>query len=97
MLSPYSGESVGRVARSGADDARRALDAAAAVLAEPLPGHRRAAILDEVARLLEARRDEAAEIISAEAGKPIKTARVEGRARGLDVPLRRGRGQEARR
>ncbi len=77
VLSPYSGERVGRVARGGAAETRRALDAAAAALDEPLPAHRRAAILDECARLLEARRDEAAALICAEAGKPLKTARVE--------------------
>ncbi len=47
--SPYSGEVVGRVPKSGADDARRAVDAAAAVLESPLPAHERAAILDRVA------------------------------------------------
>jgi acyl-CoA reductase-like NAD-dependent aldehyde dehydrogenase len=77
VLSPYSGETVGRVAKCGAGEAKRALDAAAAALAEPLAAHRRAAILDAVAIALEARRDEAAEIICAEAGKPLKTARVE--------------------
>jgi acyl-CoA reductase-like NAD-dependent aldehyde dehydrogenase len=77
VSSPYSGEVVGRVAKCGAGEARRALDAAAAALAEPLPAYRRAAILDAVATALEARRDEAAELICAEAGKPLKAARVE--------------------
>ncbi len=77
VTSPYSGAPVGRVAKGGAAEAGRALDAAAAALAEPLPAHRRAAILDEVAGLLEARRDEAAGLICAEAGKPLKAARVE--------------------
>ena len=77
VRSPYSGETVGRVARGGAAEAGRALDAAAAALREPLPAHRRAAILDEAARLLEERRDEAAALICAEAGKPLKAARVE--------------------
>ena len=44
---------------------------------EPLPAHERAAILDRVARLLEERHDEVAETICAEAGKPMKAARVE--------------------
>ncbi|MEI8105885.1 MAG: aldehyde dehydrogenase family protein [Actinomycetes bacterium] len=77
VVSPYSGDIVGRVARGGAAETARALDAAAAALTEPIPGHRRATILDEVARLLDARREEAATLICAEAGKPLKTARVE--------------------
>jgi acyl-CoA reductase-like NAD-dependent aldehyde dehydrogenase len=77
VTSPYSADVVGRVPRVGAAEARAALDAAAGALAEPLPAHRRAAILDDVARLLAARRDEAAQTICAEAGKPLKTARVE--------------------
>ena len=44
---------------------------------EPLPAHERARILDTTARLLDERREEAAQIISAEAGKPLKAARVE--------------------
>ncbi|MDQ7860492.1 aldehyde dehydrogenase family protein [Peribacillus frigoritolerans] len=42
-----------------------------------LPSHKRAAILETLASLLESRKDEAAEIIAKEAAKPIKTAMVE--------------------
>jgi acyl-CoA reductase-like NAD-dependent aldehyde dehydrogenase len=77
VRSPYSDEVVGRVARGGAAEARQALDAAAAALHEPLPAHERARILDATARLLGERHDEAARTISAEAGKPMKAARVE--------------------
>ena len=68
VRSPYSGDVVGTVPKRGADDARRAVDAAAAALASPLPAHERARILDRVAHLLEERQDEAARLISAEAG-----------------------------
>ena len=44
---------------------------------EPLPAHERAAILDRVAALLVERHDEVARTICAEAGKPMKAARVE--------------------
>ena len=44
---------------------------------EPLPAHERARILDAVAHLLEKRQEDAARAISAEAGKPLKAARVE--------------------
>src|SRR6266508_4018020 len=75
--SPYSGEVVGRVPRGGADEVRRAIDAAERAMAEPLPAHRRAEILVRVAGYLGRRHDEVARTISAEAGKPMKAARVE--------------------
>jgi len=77
VRSPYSGEVVGRVAKGGAAEARRAIEAAAAALRDPLPAHERARVLDTVAHLLDERQDEAARTISAEAGKPLKAARVE--------------------
>jgi acyl-CoA reductase-like NAD-dependent aldehyde dehydrogenase len=77
VRSPYSGDVVGRVAKAGADEARRAVDAAARALEAPLPAHERAALLDRVAGLLRERHEDMAQTICAEAGKPIKTARVE--------------------
>jgi acyl-CoA reductase-like NAD-dependent aldehyde dehydrogenase len=77
VRSPYSGEVVGRVARASAEHARRAIDAAERAMADPLPAHERAEILDRVAEALRRRGDEAARLISEEAGKPLKAARVE--------------------
>ncbi len=77
VRSPYDGSLVGRVPKGGAPQARDALDAAEAAMQDPLPAHERAAILDRVAALLGERGDEAARIISSEAGKPMKAARVE--------------------
>jgi acyl-CoA reductase-like NAD-dependent aldehyde dehydrogenase len=77
VRSPFSGEVVGRVAKGGAAETRRALDAAERAMAEPLPAHKRAEILVRVAGYLGKRHDEVAQTISAEAGKPMKTARVE--------------------
>jgi acyl-CoA reductase-like NAD-dependent aldehyde dehydrogenase len=79
VKSPYSGETVGRVAKGGAEETRRAVDAAEAALAEPLPAHKRAEILVKVAGYLGRRHDEVARQISDEAGKPMKAARVEAR------------------
>src|SRR4051795_1365048 len=79
VASPYSGETVGRVAKAGTDEARRAIDAAEAAMREPLPAHKRAEILVRVAALLGRRHDEVARTISDEAGKPLKAARVEAR------------------
>jgi acyl-CoA reductase-like NAD-dependent aldehyde dehydrogenase len=77
VTSPYDGSVVGRVAYGGADDARRAIDAAERAMAEPIPAHRRAAVLDGVAELLRERRDEFARTIAEEAGKPLTTAGME--------------------
>src|SRR5689334_8073327 len=77
VRSPYSGDVIGRVAKAGAAETRRAIDAAARALESQLPAHERAAILDRVADLLRERHEDMARTICAEAGKPIKTARVE--------------------
>jgi acyl-CoA reductase-like NAD-dependent aldehyde dehydrogenase len=77
VRSPYSGELVGRVAKAGAAEARRAIDAAEEAMREPLPAHKRAEILVRVAGALGRRQDEVARLISDEAGKPMKAARVE--------------------
>ena len=77
VRSPYSGAVLGRVAKGGEDEARRAVDAAARALETPLPAHKRAEILVKVAGLIGRRHEEIARTISDEAGKPIKAARVE--------------------
>src|SRR6187397_2780824 len=77
VRSPYSGDLVGRVPKAGAAEARRAVDAAEAAMREPLPAHKRAEILVRVAGFLGRRHDEVARTISAEAGKPLKAAKVE--------------------
>src|SRR5689334_23754222 len=82
--SPYSGEVVGRVAKAGAAETKRAIDAAAEAMRDPLPAHKRAEILVRVAGALGRRHEEAAQTICAEAGKPLKTARVEA-SRGMST------------
>ena len=77
VRSPYSGEVVGRVAKAGVEETRRAIDAAEQAMREPLPAHRRAEILVRVAGHLGRRQDELAQTICAEAGKPMKAARIE--------------------
>ena len=77
VRSPYSGEVVGRVPMAGAADARRAVEAAEAAMRDPLPAHKRAEILVRVAGALGRRHDEVARLISDEAGKPMKAARIE--------------------
>ena len=71
VTSPYSGEVVGRVAKAGADETRRAIDAAEQALQEPLPAHKRAEILVKVVAGIARRHEEVARQISDEAGKPL--------------------------
>src|SRR5918999_1502711 len=77
VRSPYSGEVVGRVPRAGGEERRRATAAAEAAMAEPLPAHKRAEILVRVAGALGRRHEEVARLISDEAGKPLKAAKIE--------------------
>jgi acyl-CoA reductase-like NAD-dependent aldehyde dehydrogenase len=77
VRSPYSGETVATVARAGANEARRAIDAAEQAMREQLPPWRRADILEGVTQLLREHGEELARTICAEAGKPLKAARVE--------------------
>ena len=77
VRSPYSGDIVGRVAKAGAKEARAAIDAAERAMADPLPAHKRAEILVRVVSGIARRHDEIAAQIAAEAGKPLKAAKVE--------------------
>jgi len=77
VRSPYSGEVVGRVAKAGAVEAKAAVDAAERAMADPLPAHKRAEILVKTVAGIARRHDEIAAQIAAEAGKPLKTAKVE--------------------
>ena len=79
VRSPYSGDLVGRVAKGGPQETKRAIDAAERAMREPLPAHKRAEILVKVAGQLGRRHDEVARLISEEAGKPMKAARVEAK------------------
>src|SRR5687768_8079666 len=84
VRSPYSGDVVGRVPKGGAGETRRAIDAAEKAMREPLPAHKRAEILVRVAGALGRRHDEVARLISDEAGKPMKAARIEAK-RGMST------------
>ena len=77
VCAPYSGEVISSVNSAGHAEAQRAVGAAAAAMREPLAPWRRAELLEAIALGIDARRDEFAELICAEAGKPIKAARLE--------------------
>ncbi|HEY2334925.1 MAG TPA: aldehyde dehydrogenase family protein [Solirubrobacterales bacterium] len=83
--SPYDGTLVGRVAEGDAALVDRAAIAAqAAFESADFPQHERAAVLDRAAELVGERVEDLALAIAAEAGKPLKTARVEA-ARCVDT------------
>ena len=78
VLSPYDGSVVGRVAQGDAALVDRAVEAAhAAFESGSFPQHERAAVLDRASHLVRERLDDLAVTIAAEAGKPLKTARLE--------------------
>jgi glyceraldehyde-3-phosphate dehydrogenase (NADP+) len=79
IRSPYDDSPVAVVHRAGPDEIERAIAGAAAAFEETrrLPSWKRADALEHVSAALAARRDEFARTIALEAGKPIKTARVE--------------------
>jgi acyl-CoA reductase-like NAD-dependent aldehyde dehydrogenase len=85
VLSPYDGTAVGRVAQGDAALVDRAgQEAQEAFEAGDFPQHARAEVLDRAAELVGERIDDLAATIAAEAGKPLKTARVEA-ARCVDT------------
>ncbi|HJX33388.1 MAG TPA: aldehyde dehydrogenase family protein [Solirubrobacterales bacterium] len=85
VRSPYDGTVVGRVAQGDAATVDRAVLAAqAAFESADFPQHARAAVLDRAAELVGERIEDLALTIAAEAGKPLKTARVEA-ARCVDT------------
>jgi acyl-CoA reductase-like NAD-dependent aldehyde dehydrogenase len=78
VKTPYDGTVVGRVALGDAALVDRcAVAARAAFVAGDFPQHERAAVLDRAAEIVGERLDDLALTIAAEAGKPLKTARIE--------------------
>src|SRR6187399_1803987 len=78
---PFDGSEVATVAVPSSEQVERAVAAAARVAPEfrRSPAHVRTTALDRVARGLTARAEEMAEVITAEAGKPVKWAEAEVR------------------
>jgi acyl-CoA reductase-like NAD-dependent aldehyde dehydrogenase len=79
VRSPYDGSLVATVHNAGADAIERAIDAATRSFetTKRLPSWKRAALLEGMASAVAQRRDELAQTIALEAGKPIRLARVE--------------------
>src|SRR3954469_10197389 len=78
VKAPYDETLIGRVPKGDADLVNKATDAAAGAFAKgDFPTHERAAFLDRAAEIVGEREDDLTMTIAAEAGKPVKTARVE--------------------
>jgi acyl-CoA reductase-like NAD-dependent aldehyde dehydrogenase len=76
--APYDDTLIGRVPKGDAALVEKATDAARSAFdAGGFPAHERAAMLDRAAELVREREDDLTMTIAAEAGKPVKTARVE--------------------
>ena len=87
VLSPWDESLIARVAQGDEETVDRAVQAAHKVFTEaPLSQFERAEILDKAAHLIRERQEDLAQTISAEAGKPIKTARVEA-SRAADTMM----------
>jgi len=79
LCSPYSSEVIAEIPKANVEEVEAALvaaDAARETMAN-MPLYKRAIILEKLASLLEARAEEAAELIALEAAKPISTAKAE--------------------
>ena len=76
ILSPHTGKPIGRLARSGEADVSAAIASAKGAQGAwaATPGVRRGEILHAIANLIEARRQELAEIVALEAGKRMSDA-----------------------
>ncbi|MDR9797633.1 aldehyde dehydrogenase family protein [Aeribacillus pallidus] len=79
LHSPYSEEIIAQIPVATEIEVEQAIESAycAQKEMEKMPSHKRAKILETLSLLLEQRSDEAARIIALEAGKPIKTAKIE--------------------
>lgn len=79
LYAPYDGKLLAHISKADADDVREAIAGAhrAFEVMRELPAYRRSEILASVVLQLKQRREEAAQLLSLEAGKPIRTARAE--------------------
>jgi acyl-CoA reductase-like NAD-dependent aldehyde dehydrogenase len=79
LIDPGRGAAVDRVAFGDADDARAAIDAAAAAFRgwSRLPPHRRGEVLEAAAAWIRARADALARLSAQESGKPLGEAKAE--------------------
>lgn len=89
ITSPWDGSAVGEVSLAGPSDVDDAIAAAAAAFDEMrnLPTHRRVAVLEKMASLLQSHENEIAELMVRESGKPIRFCRGEVRRAAVTFSL----------
>jgi acyl-CoA reductase-like NAD-dependent aldehyde dehydrogenase len=79
LFAPHNGEELAQIAQAKPEEATEAVVEGHAAFQEfkTCPAHERARILNEVAAIIEQRKEECAEIIALEAAKSIRNAREE--------------------
>ena len=79
VLNPYNGEVIGRVSKAGEKDMEEAINSShkAFSLTKKTPSYLRSEVLKYIAKRIKEEREDFAKIISLEAGKPVKDARLE--------------------
>lgn len=79
IRNPYNGDVVGRTSFASEDDLEYAIACAETAFREnsAMPAYERAGYLTSIADQLQRRRDEIAQLITAEAGKPLRDSNVE--------------------
>lgn len=79
VKSPYNGEVIGTFYRPTDKDIESAIEASVRAfrVTKKMPPYERSEILANIARILTEKKEEMAQTIAAEAGKPIKVARIE--------------------
>jgi acyl-CoA reductase-like NAD-dependent aldehyde dehydrogenase len=92
ILSPFDGTPVAVVHRAGPDEIDAAIAAAARAFetTRKLPSWRRAEILERISAAVAERKEDFARTIALEAGKPIKTARIEADRAAFTFKVARG-------
>lgn len=111
VMHKYRRQPIAEVAEASSEDLYQAVDAANEAFSRPWPIHDRYRALERAADLLAERAEEFAHLIAAEAGKPIKEARVEAARgqqtlrysavaartlKGMEVPIAGNPGSEKR-
>jgi acyl-CoA reductase-like NAD-dependent aldehyde dehydrogenase len=79
IISPFNNEIVGKVYISSKEDVRKAIDSSSKSfeIYKTQPTYKRVELLKKIARLIESRKEELANIITLESGKPITFSRAE--------------------
>jgi acyl-CoA reductase-like NAD-dependent aldehyde dehydrogenase len=87
VRSPFDGAEVGSIGWVGASETVRAIDAAHAAMAALMPAHERAELLERLSARIVERAEDLAHLLALEAGKPLRSGRVEVERAALTMTL----------